>query len=116
MLGLRDRRHLAGAHPDLRRVVERAAREGAVPFLIGDPASRSGEPRYRAGFALDLYPLLGRPVTALRRTDFTHLVAAVRSAARVEGVPMVFGCDHRGGAGGAGEPSRCELDPSAYPP
>jgi hypothetical protein len=109
MLGPRDRRHLALAHDDLRRVVERAAREGAVPFLIGDPAARTAEPRYLSGHALDLYPLLGRPVTALRRLDFTHLVAAVRAAARAEGVPMVFGCDH------GGEPARCGLDPSVYP-
>jgi hypothetical protein len=109
MLGLRDRRHLSRAHPDLRRVVERAARDGAVPFLIGDASARADQPRYLSGHALDLYPLLGRPVTALRRSDFTHLVAAVRSAARAESVPMVFGSDH------GGEPARCGLDPSVYP-
>jgi hypothetical protein len=109
MLGPRDRRNLERAHPDLRRVVERAAREGPVPFLVGDPAGRAGEPRYLSGHAIDLYPLLGRPVTALRRIDFQHLVAAIRGAARAEGVAMTHGADR------GGEPARHALDPSSYP-
>lgn len=109
MLGPRDRRHLEHAHPDLRRVVERAAREAAVSFLVGNPASRRDQPRYLCGHAIDLYPLLGRPVTALRRVDFAHLVAAVRAAARAEGVAMVHGSDRGNDA------ARHALDPSVYP-
>ena len=109
MLGPRDRRNLEHVHADLRRVVERAAREGPVPFLVGDPRGRTALPRYLSGHAIDLYPLLGRPVTALRRIDFAHLVAAVRLAARAEGVAMTHGNDH------GGEPARHALDPQEYP-
>lgn len=109
MLGPRDRRSLEHVHPDLRRVVERAAREGPVPFLVGNPLGRVAEPRYLSGHAIDLYPLLGRPVTALRRIDFAHLVATVRLAARAEGVAMTHGNDH------GAEPARHALDPLAYP-
>jgi hypothetical protein len=89
MLGPRDRRHLEAAHPDLRRVVERAAREACVPFLIGPPPDATGR-------AIDLYPLLGRPASALRRPDFAHLVAELRAAARAEGVALLHGLDHGG--------------------
>lgn len=109
MLGPRDRRNLEQVHPDLRRVVERAARDSAIPFLVCNPAARQGEPRYQAGLAVDLYPLVGRPVTALNRTDFRHLAAAVRLAARQEGVLMVHAVDH------GGTPASHALDPKAYP-
>jgi hypothetical protein len=91
MLGPRDRRHLAGLDPDLARVVERAAREGPVPFLVGPAADA-------AGTAVDLYPLLGRPAAALRRAEFAHLVAAIRAAARAEGVTLAHGLDQREGS------------------
>lgn len=113
MLGPRDRRALEAVHPDLRRVVERAARDTPVPFLVGNPQSRTGEPRYLSGHAIDLYPLLGRPVTALRRIDFAHLIAAVRLAARAEGVAMTHGGDQ--GSERGGEPARHALDPLVYP-
>ena len=110
MLGPRDRRNLENVHPDLRRVIERAAKEGPVPFLVGNPTQRQDDPRYGSGHAIDLYPLLGKPVTALRRTDFLHLVAAVRLAARQEAVAMVHGADH-----GSATPACQALDPAAYP-
>jgi hypothetical protein len=88
MLGPRDRRNLAALHPDLARVVVRAAQESPVPFLVGPPASAD---------AVDLYPLLGRPAAALRRAEFAHLVAAIRAAARQEGVALSHGFDRRDG-------------------
>lgn len=110
MLGPRDRRNLEHVHPDLRRVVERAAKDGLVPFLVGNPAARQDAPRYASGHAVDLYPLLGKPVTALSRSDFLHLVAVVRLAARQEGVAMVHGADQ-----GNATPACQALDPAAYP-
>jgi hypothetical protein len=93
-LGPRDRRNLALLHPDLVRVIERAVRESGVPFLVGDPRARA-DAAYQAGRAVDLYPVKGKPVTQLWRSDFSHLVAAVRAAARAEGVAMLHG-DARG--------------------
>ena len=94
---------LAGVHPDLVRVVRRAA-EGGATFrvvegmrtverqrdLVAAGASQTMNSRHITGHAVDLVPLWGGEIS----WDWKHffpLADAVADAARKEGVPIVWG-------------------------
>jgi len=94
---------LAGVHPDLVRVVRRAA-EGGATFrvteglrtrerqaeLVAKGASQTMNSRHLTGHAVDLAPLVGTDVS----WDWKHffpLADAVADAARAEGVPLIWG-------------------------
>jgi peptidoglycan L-alanyl-D-glutamate endopeptidase CwlK len=94
---------LAGVHPDLVRVVRRAAEGGALfrveegmrslerqRQLVAKGASQTMNSRHLTGHAVDLLPLVdGQPTF-----DWKHyfpLADAVADAARKEGVPIIWG-------------------------
>ena len=96
---------LAGVHPDLVRVVRRAAAGGAMFRVPLDGGRRTPErqaelmragktqtlnSRHLTGHAVDLAPLVGTDVS----WDWKHfypLADAVAHAARAEGVPIIWG-------------------------
>jgi len=94
---------LAGVHPDLVRVVRRAA-EGGATFrvteglrtrerqaeLVAKGASQTLNSRHLTGHAVDLAPLVGTDVS----WDWKHfypMADAIADAARAEGVPLIWG-------------------------
>lgn len=102
----RCRRRLAGVHPDIVRVVERAARDGVVQFIVTEGlrtearqrellaagASRTMRSRHLTGHAVDLAVTVGGEV----RWDwplYAKLGSAVKMAAAAEGVPIEWGGD-----------------------
>jgi peptidoglycan L-alanyl-D-glutamate endopeptidase CwlK len=94
---------LAGVHPDLVRVVRRAAEGGALfrvteglrtrerqAELVAKGASQTLNSRHLTGHAVDLAPLVEGDIS----WDWKHfypLADAVAAAARKEGVAMVWG-------------------------
>lgn len=111
VLGAQSRARLAGVHPDLVRVVERAIQISPVDFrviegvrtlarqkqLLKGGATRTLKSRHLKapngwGHAVDLAPLVGGEV----RWDWPlfHLLApAVKAAAKELGVPLEWGGD-----------------------
>jgi peptidoglycan L-alanyl-D-glutamate endopeptidase CwlK len=108
----RDRLRLAGLHPDLVRVVERARL--AVPFIVVEGlrtrerqerlvaigASRTLNSRHLTGHAVDLAYWLddgdGAPEAGEVRWDWPlarKIAAAMKAAATEEGVVLVWGGD-----------------------
>ena len=108
----RDRQHLAGVHPDLVRVVERARL--AVPFIVVEGlrsrerqerlvaigASRTRASRHLTGHAVDLAYWLddgdGTPEAGEIRWDwplYPPIAAAFKAAAQAQGAALVWGGD-----------------------
>lgn len=123
-----DRKKLAGLHPHLVRVVERARRD--VPFivveglrsaerqreLVARGASKTMNSRHLTGHAVDLVPWVddgdGRPEAGELRWDRAQMVPvvdAMKRAAAELGVPMRHGHDW-----GWDSPHH-ELDRAVYP-
>ena len=99
---------LNGIHPDLRRVIDRALQDSPLDFavieglrtkdrqeeLVASGASQTMNSRHLTGHAVDLLPLdptTGRGEFAWPLYD--QLGPAVKTAARKEGVPIVWGGD-----------------------
>jgi peptidoglycan L-alanyl-D-glutamate endopeptidase CwlK len=94
---------LAGVHPDLVRVVRRAAEGGALfrveeglrtverqRQLVAKGASQTMNSRHLTGHAVDLLPLVnGQPTFDWKY--YFPLADAVADAARKEGVPIIWG-------------------------
>jgi peptidoglycan L-alanyl-D-glutamate endopeptidase CwlK len=94
---------LAGVHPDLVRVVRRAAEGGALfrveeglrtverqRQLVAKGASQTMNSRHLTGHAVDLLPLVdGQPTFDWKY--YFPLADAVAHAARAEGVPLIWG-------------------------
>lgn len=110
----RDRTRLQGVHPDLVRVIERAAADPACPDfmviegirtvarqrkLVAIGASKTMNSRHIPapdghGHAVDLAPLVsGRP--SWDWPLYYQLAPVVKAAARAEGVPIEWGGDWR---------------------
>jgi peptidoglycan L-alanyl-D-glutamate endopeptidase CwlK len=105
MISARCELRLAGVHPDLVRVVRRAAEGGAlfrVPLdggrrtperqaeLVAKGASQTMNSRHLTGHAVDLVPLVDGEVS----WDWKHfypLADAIADAARAEGIPLIWG-------------------------
>ena len=108
----RDRQRLAGVHPDLISVVERARL--AVPFIVVEGlrtrerqaklvtigASRTMNSRHLTGHAVDLAYWLddgdGKPEAGEIRWDWPlahRIAAAMKAAAAEESVALVWGGD-----------------------
>ena len=98
--------NLKGVHPDLVRVIKRAATESPIPFVVTEGlrsperqkqlkaagASKILNSRHITGHAVDLAPMVGDQV----RWDwplFNKLAATVKKAARTEKVPIEWGGD-----------------------
>jgi peptidoglycan L-alanyl-D-glutamate endopeptidase CwlK len=129
-LTLRDHQRLAGVHPDLVRVVERARL--TVPFIVTEGlrtperqaalvkagASRTLHSRHLTGHAVDLAYWLddgdGLPEAGEVRWDWPlchQVAAAMKSAAAKEGVALVWGGDWTSFPDGP----HFELDRRSYP-
>ena len=126
----RDRQRLAGLHPDLVRVVERARL--AVPFIVVEGlrsrerqerlvaigASRTRASRHLTGHAVDLAYWLddgdGAPEAGEVRWDWPlarTIASAMKTAATEEGVALVWGGDWKTFPDGP----HFELDRRTYP-
>jgi len=96
---------LAGVHPDLVRVVRRAAAGGAMFRVPLDGGRRTPErqaelmragktqtlnSRHLTGHAVDLAPLVGTDIS-WQWEHFFPLADAVAHAARAEGAPLIWG-------------------------
>jgi peptidoglycan L-alanyl-D-glutamate endopeptidase CwlK len=94
---------LAGVHPDLVRVVRRAAEGGALfrvveglrsqerqRDLVASGASQTMASRHLTGHAVDLAPMVDGAVSWDWR-HFFPLADAIADAARKEGVPLIWG-------------------------
>lgn len=109
-LGARSRQRLAGVHPDLVKVVDRAIELTPLDFtvlegvrtlerqkeLMAQGATRTMKSRHLTGHAVDIAPFVGGEV----RWDwplYHRLAVAVKAAAQEVGVPIEWGGDWRGG-------------------
>lgn len=97
---------LEGVHPDLVRVVRRAILLTTVDFKVSEGlrslaqqkrnvakgVSWTLKSRHLTGHAVDLQALIGGKVT-WSWAPYYKIAAAVKEAARIEGVPITWGGD-----------------------
>lgn len=97
---------LTGVHPDLVRVLKRAARDGAPRFVVTEgrrtlrrqrelfaaKATRTLRSRHLHGFAADIAPVVGGRVS-YDWPAYHPLAAAIKAAALAEKVPLRWGGD-----------------------
>ena len=107
-LGPRSISRLQDVHPDLVRVVKRAAAMSDLDFtvlegrrslerqktLVKNGASRTLNSRHLTGHAVDLAPMLGGTVS-WDWPLYHRLAKIVKAAAAAEGVPVTWGGDWR---------------------
>ena len=100
---------LVGVHPDLIRVVLRAAKNGAPAFrviegvrsierqreLVKRGASRTMNSRHLTGHAVDIVPIDDNGKVSWDWPLYHPLAKAIKEAARKEGVPIEWGGDWR---------------------
>lgn len=108
VLGQRSLSRLEGVHPDLVRVVKKAAAMSSLDFtvleglrttarqkqLYDQGATKTMNSRHLTGHAVDLAPMIGGTV----RWDwplYHRLAATVKAAAKAENVPIQWGGDWR---------------------
>ena len=108
VLGQRSLSRLEGVHPDLVRVVKRAASMSSLDFTVLEGlrtaarqkqlmdlgATRTLNSRHLTGHAVDLAPMVGGTV----RWDwplYHQLAVIVKDAAKAENVPIQWGGDWR---------------------
>jgi peptidoglycan L-alanyl-D-glutamate endopeptidase CwlK len=108
ILGQRSLLRLEGVHPDLVRVVKKAAAMSPLDFtvleglrtvdrqrqLMGAGATKTMNSRHLTGHAVDLAPMIGGTI----RWDwplYHQLAAVVKDAAKAENVPIQWGGDWR---------------------
>ncbi len=108
VLGQRSLSRLEGVHPDLVRVVKKAAAMSPLDFtvleglrtldrqrqLMASGATRTMNSRHLTGHAVDIAPMIGGTV----RWDwplYHQLAAIVKDAAKAENVPIQWGGDWR---------------------
>ena len=108
ILGQRSLNRLEGVHPDLVRVVKKAALLSDLDFtvleglrtverqkqLVNQGASRTMNSRHITGHAVDLAPMIGGTVS-WDWPLYHRLAKIVKSAAADEKVPLVWGGDWR---------------------
>lgn len=108
ILGQRSLSRLEGVHPDLVRVVKRAAAMSALDFtvleglrtparqkqLYDQGATKTMNSRHITGHAVDIAPMIGGTI----RWDwplYHQLEVIVKDAAKAENVPISWGGDWR---------------------
>jgi peptidoglycan L-alanyl-D-glutamate endopeptidase CwlK len=108
VLGQRSLSRLEGVHPDLVRVVKKAAAMSSLDFtvleglrtldrqrqLMSAGATKTMNSRHLTGHAVDIAPMIGGTV----RWDwplYHQLAAIVKDAAKAENVPIQWGGDWR---------------------
>lgn len=109
-LSERDRQRLVGVHPDLVRVIERAARDGSIPWrvtegvrsmdrqaeLVAAGRSQTMRSRHLTGHAVDLVALNHQGAARWDRVAYEELAADILAAAKAEGVPVEWGGNFKG--------------------
>jgi peptidoglycan L-alanyl-D-glutamate endopeptidase CwlK len=107
-LGARSLARLEGVHPDLVRVVKRAAAMSDLDFtvleglrtldrqrqLFAQKATKTMNSRHLTGHAVDLAPMLGGKVS-WDWPLYHRLAKTVKAAAAAEKVPITWGGDWR---------------------
>lgn len=120
----RSLRKLEGVHPDLQKVVSRAAELSDIDFvvtegvramkrqreLVAAGASRTLKSRHLTGHAIDFAPIIGGEVT-WKWPPFHVIADAFKRAARELGVAIVWGGDWQRFKDGP----HIELDRKIYP-
>lgn len=123
-LDKRSETKLAAVHPDLAKVVRRAAVLTDCPFIVTEGlrtmkrqrelvaagASKTLRSRHLTGHAIDFAPLVGGKVT-WKWPPFAVVAAAFKRAAEEQGVPISWGGDWRTFKDGP----HIELDRKSYP-
>lgn len=108
VLGARSLARLEGVHPDLVRVVKRAAAMSDLDFtvleglrtverqrqLFAQKATKTMNSRHLSGHAVDLAPMLGGKVS-WDWPLYHRLAKTVKAAAAAEKVPITWGGDWR---------------------
>jgi len=108
VLGARSLSRLEGVHPDLVRVVKKAAALSDLDFtvleglrtverqkqLVAQGASKTMNSRHITGHAVDLAPMIGGEVS-WAWPQYHRLAKIVKSAAADEKVPLQWGGDWR---------------------
>lgn len=103
-----DLARLKGVHPDLVRVIERAAATSPIQFrvlegmrsverqkeLVAKGASKTMNSRHLTGHAVDIAPLVNGKVS-WDWPLYHKLAPVVKAAAKAEGVPLEWGGDWR---------------------
>ena len=116
---------LAGIHPDLRRVMDRAISESPIDFvvieglrtvarqreLVAKGASKTMNSRHITGHAVDLMPIGPDGKGSFDWPLYHRLAPAVKAAAKAEGVALVWG----GGWRTFPDGPHFELDRNVYP-
>lgn len=117
-------KNMEGVHPDLVRVVKRAITLTEVDFKVGEGlrsiaqqkknvakgVSWTMNSRHLTGHAVDLLALIGGKVT-WSWAPYYKIAAAMKEAARIEKVPIIWGGDWRRTKDGP----HFELDRKSYP-
>ena len=125
MLNPQSLRKMEGIHPDLRRVVMRAAELSPIDFIITEGvrslkrqrelveagASRTFNSRHLSGMAVDYAPIVGGMLT-WKWPPFRIVAQAFKQASRELGVPIAWGGDWRDFRDGP----HIELDRRVYRP
>ena len=125
MLNKQSLHRLDGVHPDLRRVVMRAAEISPLEFVITEGlrslkrqrelveagASRTYNSRHLSGMAIDFAPIVGGSLT-WKWPPFRIVASAFKQASRELGIPIAWGGDWRDFKDGP----HIELDRRIYRP
>lgn len=107
MIGARSLRTLEGVHPDLVKVVLRAAAIGSIQFIVTEGRrtrerqvelvaagkSRTMNSRHLTGHAVDLAVLLSDGTVSWEKAAYRFLAICVKQAARDLGIPVEWGGD-----------------------
>ena len=108
ILGTRSLSRLEGVHPDLVRVVKRAAAMSDLDFtvleglrtverqkqLFAQKATKTMNSRHLTGHAVDLAPMIGGKIS-WDWPLYNRLAKTIKAAAAVEKVPLQWGGDWR---------------------
>lgn len=106
----KDRERLKGVHPDLVRVIERAAEITDCPFcilegkrtlarqkkLFEQGATKTLNSRHLTGHAIDVAPLDKKGQASFSWPLYYPLAKIIKQAAKEVGVPIVWGGDWKG--------------------
>lgn len=104
----RDEQRLVGLHPDLVRVMRRAAATTSIPFAViegmrtietqrqyvAKGASKTMRSRHLTGHAIDIAPMIDGKITWAWPVYY-KLAPIIKAAAAAEGVPIEWGGDWR---------------------
>lgn len=108
-LDARSRNNLQGVHPDLKRVIERAAR--SADFIVTDGVrsrerqrelfkagkSKTMNSRHLNGHAIDFVAREGKTGVSYAMADMTRIAKVIKRAALAEGVPIEWGASAKYG-------------------